>query len=153
MVARRIRGRIGTDSKFGGQLDLLIDIVSYGVIPAILALSYGNFHAAFLPIVFIMLVFGAIRLIYFSTLDLSCGAKYTSLAIDNNSIILAFIVIFAGFLRHRPFAIVLAVCGLGFAAMNVSQIKTPKLSGNPTNVAILAIYKLSVTAIYGATLI
>jgi len=153
LVARRMKGRTGTDSKFGGQLDLLIDIVSYGVTPAILILSYGNFHPAFLPVVFIMLVFGAIRLSYFSTFGLSGGAKYTGLAIDNNSIILVFVFMFAGFFEQPTFAIVLAVCGLGLAVLNVSQIKTPKLSGNPVNVAILAIYTLSVTAIYGATLI
>ena len=153
LVARRMKGRTGTDSKFGGQLDLLIDIVSYGVTPAILVLSYGNFHPAFLPVVFIMLVFGAIRLSYFSTFGLSGGTKYTGLAIDNNSIILVFVVMFAGFFEQSTFAIVLAVCGLGLAVLNVSQIKTPKLSGNPINVAILAIYTLSVTAIYGATLI
>lgn len=153
LVARRMKGRTGTDSKFGGQLDLLIDIVSYGVTPAILVLSYGNFHPTFLPVVFIMLVFGVIRLSYFSTFGLSGDAKYTGLAIDNNSIILVFVVIFAGFFEQSTFAIVLSVCGLGLAVLNVSQIKTPKLSGNPINVAILAIYTLSVTAIYGATLI
>ena len=128
LVARRMRGRISTDSKFDGQLDLLIDIVSYRVTPAILALSYGNFHVAFLPAVFIMFVFGAIHLIYISTFDLSGGAKYMGLAIDNNSIILVFIVMFSGFFEKSSFAIVLAVCGLGFAVLNVSQIKTPKLS-------------------------
>ena len=153
LVARRMKGRTGTDSKFGGQLDLLIDIVSYGVTPAILVLSYSNFHPAFLPVVFIMLVFGAIRLSYFSTFGLSGGTKYTGLAIDNNSIILVFIVMFSGFFEQSTFAIVLAVCGLGLAVLNVSQIKTPKLSGNPNNVATIAIYTLSVTTIYGATLI
>jgi CDP-diacylglycerol--serine O-phosphatidyltransferase len=35
------------------------------------------------------------------------------------------------------------------AALNVSQIKTPKLSGNPVNVFFLAAYTLGMTAIYG----
>ena len=38
LIARRMKGRTGTDSAFGGQLDVLIDIVSYGVTPAILLL-------------------------------------------------------------------------------------------------------------------
>ena len=37
LVARRMKGRTGSDQLFGGQLDVLIDIVSYGVTPAILA--------------------------------------------------------------------------------------------------------------------
>ncbi|MEH6737072.1 MAG: CDP-alcohol phosphatidyltransferase family protein [Sulfitobacter sp.] len=149
LIARRMKGRTGDDSKFGGQLDLLIDIVSYGVTPAILILSYADFNPAFLPIAFIMLVFGAIRLSYFSTFGLSGGAKYTGLAIDNNSLILVFVFMFADYFDRPMFAIVLAACGLGLAILNVSQIKTPKLSGNPINVVILALYTLAVTAIYG----
>ena len=77
LIARRMSGRTGADREFGGQLDLLIDIVSYGVTPAILILSYASFDPAYLPIAFIMLVFGAIRLSYFSTFGLSDDAKYT----------------------------------------------------------------------------
>ena len=34
LVARRMKGRTGSDRIFGGQLDLVIDIVSYGVAPS-----------------------------------------------------------------------------------------------------------------------
>jgi phosphatidylserine synthase len=149
LIARRMSGRTGADQKFGGQLDLLIDIVSYGVTPAILILSYANFNPIFLPVAFIMLVFGAIRLSYFSTFGLSDDAKYTGLAIDNNSIILVFIFMFAEYFDRSVFALILSACGLGLAILNVSQIKTPKLSGNPINVALLAAYTLAVTLVYG----
>lgn len=153
LIARKMEGRTGDDRAFGGTLDLLIDIVSYGVTPAILILSYADFSAAFLPVVFVTLVFGAIRLSYFNTFGLSGDAKYTGLAIDNNSIILVFIVMFAGHFERPTFAIILAVCGLCLAGLNVSQIKTPKLSGNPVNVIILAIYTLGLTLFYGWSLL
>ena len=149
LIARKMKGRTGDDRAFGGTLDLLIDIVSYGVTPAILILSYADFSAVFLPVVFVTLVFGAIRLSYFSTFGLSGDAKYTGLAIDNNSIVLVFVVMFAGYFERPTFAIILAVCGLCLAGLNVSQIKTPKLSGNPVNVVILAVYTLGVTLFYG----
>jgi phosphatidylserine synthase len=149
LVARRMKGRTGADRLFGGQLDLLIDIVSYGVTPAILILSYGNFDFIFLPVAFVMLVCGAIRLSYFSTFGLADGSKYTGLAIDNNSILLVFIFLFEGAFHDGVFSAVLAVSGLALAALNVSQIKTPKLSGNPVNVFILASYTLGVTMFYG----
>lgn len=152
LIARRMSGRTGADRQFGGQLDLLIDIVSYGVTPAILILSYANFNPAFLPVAFIMLVFGAIRLSYFSTFGLSDDAKYTGLAIDNNSIILVFLFMFSGFFDSSVFSILLGVSGLCLSVLNVSQIKTPKLSGNPVNVALLAAYTLFVTIFYGWTL-
>jgi phosphatidylserine synthase len=153
LIARQMKGRISTDQKFGGQLDLLIDIVSYGVTPAILIMSYSNFNPAFLPVVFIMLVFGVIRLSYFSTFGLTDDAKYTGLAIDNNSIILVFIFMFSGYFEPSTFAIILAASGLCLAALNVSQIKTPKLSGKPINVVILSVYTLAMTAVYGSTLL
>jgi CDP-diacylglycerol--serine O-phosphatidyltransferase len=148
LIARKLKGRTGDDRAFGGTLDLLIDIVSYGVTPAILILSYANFSAVFLPVVFVTLVFGAIRLSYFNTFGLSDDAKYTGLAIDNNSLILVFIFMFAGYFDRPTFAIILALSGLCLAGLNVSQIKTPKLSGNPVNVVILAVYTLCVTVFY-----
>lgn len=153
LIARKMKGRTGDDRQFGGQLDLLIDIVSYGVTPALLVMSYGNFHPAFLPVAFIMLVFGAIRLSYFSIFGLSGDAKYTGLAIGNNSILLVFLFMFADYFSQPTFAIMLAAAGLCLAALNVSQIKTPKLSGNPVNVVVLATYTFAVTAIYGWKLI
>ena len=148
LIARRMNGRTGDDRAFGGTLDLLIDIVSYGITPAILILSFGDFSPWFLPVVFITLVSGVIRLSYFSTFGLSDDAKYTGLAIDNNSISLVFIVMFADYFEHSTFAIILALSGLCLAALNVSQIKTPKLSGNPINVVVLAVYTLMTTLFY-----
>ena len=153
LIARKIKGRTGDDQKFGGQLDLLIDIVSYGVTPAILILSYSNFNPFFLIPAFIMLVFGAIRLSYFSTFGLSSDAKYTGLAIDNNSIILVFLFMFAERFEDTFFSFFLGASGICLAILNVSQIKTPKLSGNPVNVILLAIYTIFISIFYGWSLL
>tara|TARA_R110001583_G_scaffold30349_4_gene105003 strand:+ start:1988 stop:2641 length:654 start_codon:yes stop_codon:yes gene_type:complete len=148
LVARKMKGRTGHDRMFGGQLDLVIDIVSYGVTPAVLLLSYGEFDPKFLPLAFIMLAASAIRLSYFSTFGLSGESKYTGLALDNNSIILVFVFLLEGILPSHIFALVFYLSALSLAALNVSQIKTPKLSGNPRNVYLLALYTLGITAIY-----
>jgi len=153
LVARRIKGRSSSDGQFGGQLDLLIDIVSYGVTPALLLLSYGKFDPVFLPGAFLMLAAGVIRLSYFSTFGLADGSKYTGLAIDNNNIAFVFIFLFEGMFSADVFPVILYVSGLGLAALNVSQISTPKLSGKPVNVVLLASYTLAITAIYGWTLL
>ena len=100
-----------------------------------------------------MLAAGAIRLSYFSTFGLADGSKYTGLAIDNNSIALVFLFLFEGLFGPNVFAIILYAVGLGLAALNVSQISTPKLSGKPINVVLLATYTLAITAIYGWNLL
>ncbi len=152
LVARKMKGRTGTDSAFGGQLDVLIDIVSYGVTPAILLMSYGKFEPIFLIGAFIILSTSAIRLSYFSTFGLS-DSKYTGLALDNNSIILVFIFILESFVSEGTFTIILYISAVTLAALNVSQIKTPKLSGNPINVYILATYTIAITIFYGWKLV
>lgn len=149
LIARRMKGRTGTDSHFGGQLDVLIDVISYGVAPAILLLSFGKFAPLYLIGAFIILAASAIRLSYFSTFGLSDESKYTGLALDNNNLILIFIFLFEAIFSVETFAVILYISCLGLAALNVSQIKTPKLSGSSTNVYRLAIYTLAMTAIYG----
>jgi len=148
LVARKMKGRTGDDRAFGGQLDVLIDIVSYGVAPAILLMSYGKFEPIFLIGAFIILAASAIRLSYFSTFGLS-GDKYTGLALDNNSIILVFVFIFESFVSEGMFTSILYISTMVLATLNVSQIKTPKLSSNPINVYILATYTIGITGIYG----
>ena len=148
LVARRLKGRTPTDAQFGGQLDVLIDIVSYGVTPAILLLSYGKFEPIFLIGAFIMVSAAAIRLSYFSTYGLAGGSKYTGLALDNNSLILVSIFLSEGFVSSGTFTNILYISGVSLAILNVSEIKTPKLSGNPRNVWLLALYTLGITAIY-----
>lgn len=149
LIARRMKGRTGDDRVFGGQLDVLIDMVSYGVAPAILLMSYGNFELIYLPGAFLMLAASALRLSYFSTFGLADGTKYTGLALDNNSIIIVFIFLFEGLFSCGVFSVILYASGVGLAALNVSPIKTPKLSGNPVNVWGLAVYTIGVTIIYG----
>ncbi len=153
LVARKLKGRTPTDAKFGGQLDVLIDIVSYGVTPAILLMSYGKFAPIFLIGAFIMIAAAAIRLSYFSTYGLAGGTKYTGLALDNNSLILVSVFLLNGVVSHDIFTIILYASGVTLAVLNVSEIKTPKLSGNPRNVYLLVAYTLVITAIYGVQLI
>jgi len=89
------------------------------------------------------------RLSYFSTFGLAGGTKYIGLAIDNNNIALVFIFLFEDLFSSGAFSIILYASGLGLAALNVSKIETPKLSGKPINVVLLAAYTLLMTAIYG----
>lgn len=148
LVARRLKGRNDHDKTFGMQLDSIIDVVNYGVAPAVLLLSYGKFAPLFLPGAFIILAASALRLSYFNTYGLSGGSKYTGLALDNNNIILVCIFLFESFFTEFEFSIVLYSSCLLLSALNVSQLKTPKLSGKPINVYGLVIYTLAITGLY-----
>jgi len=54
IIARQITGRTDHHRAFGVQLDSLIDIVCFGVFPAIFLLSYGKFSPWFLPGAFLI---------------------------------------------------------------------------------------------------
>ena len=153
LIARRMQGRTGKDRALGGQLDVLIDIVSYGVAPAILLLSYGQFAPIFLIGAFVILATSALRLSYFATFGLSNDSKYTGLALDNNNLLIVFVFLFEEFLSKDMFATLLYISCLCLSFLNVSQIKTNKLSGNPINVYLLVTYCGVMTIIYGLNLV
>ena len=126
-----MKGRTGSDSVFGGQLDLIIDIVSYGVAPAILLLSYGNFSSMLLPIAFVMIAAGAIRLSFFSTYGLSDEFQYTGLAIDNNSIAMVGLFLIESYLPQGVFLVILCIVSLGLATLYVIADKNVKTLREP----------------------
>ena len=96
IIAQQITGRTDHHRAFGGQLDSLIDIVSFGVFPAIFLLSYGKFSPWFLPGAFLIVATSAIRLSYFNIFGMIDDKTYMGLALDNNVIILAFVFLFEG---------------------------------------------------------
>ena len=129
IIARRLKGRTEYHSSYGGQLDSLIDVVSFGVFPAIFLLSYGGFKPWFLPGSFIIVAAGVIRLSYFNVFGLVDKKTYMGLALDNNVIILAFIFLFEGFFQQGTFAIIMYILLVGMSAFNLASIKTPKFTG------------------------
>ncbi|MFK5971168.1 MAG: CDP-alcohol phosphatidyltransferase family protein [Candidatus Marithrix sp.] len=147
IIARQITGRTEQHRAFGGQLDSLIDIVSFGVFPAIFLLSYGEFNLLFLPGAFLIVAAVAIRLSYFNIFGLVDSKTYMGMAVDNNGIILAFGFLFEGFFNHAVFSIILYVLLIVIATLNLAPIQTPKFAGKWFY--ILIIYALILTVIYG----
>ncbi len=146
IVARKMTGRTDHHRAFGGQLDSLIDIVSFGVFPAIFLLSYGNFGPWFLPGAFLIVAASAIRLSYFNIFGLIDDKTYRGLALDNNVLILAFVFLFEGFINHTVFSIILYVLLMVSLVFNLTPIRTPKFAGKWFYV--LMVYTFVLTIIY-----
>jgi len=147
IIARRMKGRTQEYRAFGGQLDSLIDIVSFGILPAVLLLSYGEFSPWFLPGAFVIVAASAIRLSYFNVFGLIDDSTYMGLAVDNNAIILAFVFLFDGFLSKTIFSVIIYSICMVIAAFNLAPVRTPKFTGRWFYV--LTVYALGLTAIYG----
>ncbi|MBU8913469.1 MAG: CDP-alcohol phosphatidyltransferase family protein [Spirochaetales bacterium] len=147
IIARKIAGRTDHDRAFGAQLDSLIDIVSFGVFPAVFLLSYGQFSPWFLPGAFLIVAASAMRLSYFNIFGLASDGRYMGLALDNNAIIVAFVFLFQGLMGHAAFSIVLYSLSMVMLVFNLAPIRTPKFSGRWFYV--LIVYTLGLTVIHG----
>ena len=147
IIARELKGRTKIQGVFGSQLDSMIDIVSFGILPAIILLSYGNYNVWFLPGAFVIIATGAIRLSYFNVYGLIDSKTYKGLALDNNVLILSFIFLFERFFEHSTFSILIYVILMLLSALNLSSIPTPKFGGKW--IYVLVIYVIALTSVFG----
>jgi len=147
-IARRMKDRTDEQRKFGGQMDSLIDIVSFGICPAVVLLSYGDFSPWFIPGAFLIAAAGVLRLSYFNVFGLADKSSFQGLAIDNNGIFLVLIFVVNSFVNASSFTILLYITILALAVLNVAPVRTPKLSSGRWYYAI-ALYTLIVTLLFG----
>ncbi len=147
IIARKMKGRTKEQGIFGAQLDSMIDIVSFGVFPAVLLLSYGNYSVWFMPGAFIIVAVSAIRLSYFNVYGLIDSKTYMGLALDNNVLILAFIFLFEYFFSYTVFSIIIYSLLMVLSALNLASIRTYKFGGKWVH--ILTAYVLVMTTIFG----
>jgi len=147
IIARKMKGRTATQGEFGGQVDSLIDIISFGACPAVILLSYGDFNPWFVPGAFIILAAGVLRLSYFNVFGLVEESTYRGLALDNNVIILTFFFLLDGLISTVSFSVLLYILLMVLAALNVAPINTPKLTGRWYTV--ITVYTLVLSMIYG----
>lgn len=147
IIARNMKGRTKEQGVFGGQLDSMIDIVSFGILPAIFLLSYGNYNLWFMPGAFIIIATSAIRLSYFNVYGLISSKTYMGFPLDNNVLILAFVFLFESFFSHTTFSIIIYSLLMILSALNLSSIPTPKFGGKW--VYVLVAYVLVMTAVFG----
>lgn len=146
IIARRISGRTEVQGNFGAQLDSMIDIVSFGVFPAILLLSYADYNIWFLPGAFVIIAASAIRLTYFNVYGLLDSRTYRGFPLDNNVLILALLFLFEGFFTPSTFSIVIYILLITLSALNLSSIPSPKFGGKW--VYALVAYVLIMTALF-----
>ena len=145
IIARKMKNRTDDQRSFGAQLDSMIDVVSFGVFPAVFLLSYGGFGPWFLPGAFLLVATSTIRLSYFNTFGLINSSTYHGLALDNNVILMSFVYLFHPFFSRSVFAIVLYILLMIMMVFNLAPIQTPKFGGKWFYA--LLIYSLAISII------
>ena len=150
LVARRTKDRDRSLANFGAALDSLVDIVSFGVFPAIVLLSYGEFSPWFLLGAVALITAGALRLSYFDVFGLEGGSTYVGLSIDINGFLFTFVFLFENLADREVFQWVIYTMSVVLAILNVSPLRMPKMAGIWNHV--VAAYVIASTAVYGAML-
>ncbi len=150
IIARKLKGRTKIQGVFGAQLDSMIDIVSFGVLPATILLSYGNYNVWFIPGAFVIIATSAIRLSYFNVYGLIDSKTYKGLALDNNVLILAFLFLFESFFEHSTFSVAIYILLMILSALNLTSIPTPKFGGKW--IYVLDTYVIALTFVFGCIL-
>ncbi len=151
IIARRMKQRPEIFGRFGQQLDSMIDIVSFGVCPAVFLLNYGQFSFILLPVAFCILASNALRLSYFNLFGLTDDGFYLGLSLDNNIFIFAFVFLFESLFSPLVFLIILSVLFMGLAFLNLAPIPTPKYQGKWFY--LIVAYVIVLTLIYGQNFI
>ncbi len=150
IVARSMKNRSDDQKSLGANLDSLIDIVSFGVFPAVFLLAYGGFSVWFLPGAFLLVAVAAIRLSYFNVFGLVDNHTYQGLALDNNIVVLAVFFICERFFDRSVFSGILYAVLMILAVFNLAPVQTPKFSGKWFYV--LVILTILFTIFYGLNL-
>lgn len=128
LIASKMKNRTDDHRAFGGQLDSLVDIVSFGVLPAIILLSYANYDPWYIPGAFAIVAACAIRLSYFNVYGLTGGKTYTGLAVDYNGLMVSLAFLFESFFSQTVFSIGLYILMMAVVSLNLSSIQIPKFS-------------------------
>jgi CDP-diacylglycerol--serine O-phosphatidyltransferase len=128
-IARRLPERPDEERAFGAQLDSLVDLVSSGVCPAVVLLSYGQFSAWYLPGAILLVGSGAVRLAHYNLHGMAGEATYQGLAIDNNLLVVAILFLFEPAVERDTFVVALYVTIVVLAYLGVSSLRTPKFVG------------------------
>lgn len=147
LIASKMSGRTPDDRAFGGQLDSLVDIVSFGVLPAVILLSYSNYNPWYIPGAFAIIGACAIRLSYFNIYGLTQGKTYTGLAVDYNGLLMSLVFLFESLFNKSLFSIGLYVLVISIAVLNLASIQIPKFSKKW--VYVIAAYVIGLTIYLG----
>lgn len=133
-VARRKKDRTEDEKNFGIQLDSLVDVVAFGVLPAMICYHCGVQGPLGMVLVFFYVTCAVIRLAFFNVLEIKrqkeeggCNKSYRGLPVTSAAFIFPLVFCTRYFLPESVFGVVLhVVLGLvGF--LFIFDFKMPKL--------------------------
>ena len=146
-VARRTVGRSDELKAFGSKLDSLVDIVSLGICPAMILMSYGNFEPWFLPGALVLIIASVIRLAYFDVFGVDSDGRIAGLSLDITALVVALLFLFERVSNRDLFAIALYGVIVLLSVLHVAPFRMTKMVGYWYH--LVTIFVLTSTAVLG----
>ncbi len=116
IVARSKKGRTQEEKNFGIQIDSLVDVISFGVVPAVISYHMGVNGILGLLILFGFVCCAVIRLAFFNVLEEKrqreeggCNKTYRGLPVTSVSILYPVFYILRFVVGHDIFAVLLHI--------------------------------------------
>jgi phosphatidylserine synthase len=146
VVARRIMGRSEASKSFGGYMDAFVDLITMGVCPAIILLSYGGFSLWFFPGALIIIASGVVRFSYFNIFGVDDDGTIKGLSNDIIALVVALIFVLEGVLSYNVFVALLYSLIVILSFLHVAPFRMHKMVGRWYHV--ITTYVLVMTIIY-----
>ena len=146
VVARRISGRSDAAKVFGSNMDALVDLITMGVCPAIILLSYGGFSLWFFPGALLIIASGVIRFSYFNIFKVDDDGTIEGLSMDIIALVVALVFVLEGIISHNIFVALLYGVIVVISILHVAPFRMHKMVGRWYHV--ITVYILVMTVVY-----
>lgn len=125
-LARKSTNRPLGFSDFGRELDSLCDVITYGILPGLVAWEMTGYSIYFLPAVTLLQIAVVVRLSFFNIHGLDSEHCYYGLSADFNGILFSFFYLTNYFFPMDIVKILLIAVTLVVAILNLSSIRIKK---------------------------
>lgn len=132
-VARSKKNRTDHEKMFGIQIDSLCDVISFGVVPALIAYNFGMKGIVGVTIICIYTICAVIRLAFFNVIEGErqkvedgCNKVYRGLPVTTISMIMPIFYLCKNFVSPENFVIALHVVMAAVAFLFVLDFKVKK---------------------------
>ena len=146
VIARRIQGRSDASKSFGGNMDAFVDLITMGVCPAIILLSYGGFSLWFFPGALVIIASGVVRFSYFNIFGVDDDGTIKGLSMDIVALVVALVFVLEGVLVHNAFIALLYGLIVMLSFLHVAPFRMHKMVGRWYYV--ITTYVLVMTVVY-----
>jgi CDP-diacylglycerol--serine O-phosphatidyltransferase len=127
-------------------MDAFVDLITMGVCPAIILLSYGGFSLWFFPGALIIIASGVVRFSYFNIFGVGDDGTIKGLSNDIIALVVALVFVLEGVLSYNIFVALLYSLMVILSFLHVAPFRMHKMVGRWYHV--ITTYVLVMTIIY-----